>query len=379
MGIRFSILLLLMLCRQVVADVTVTYDYGGLPDIDWQTYEAGPLFTEPSLPGGVYRQAVATTPDTMRRFGPGTDTYVAYLINRLQMPLLARHPNNQQLLPMLCRFWFIDKPNNHFYCQIDAEAEWSDGVSVTTKDIAFSIEFLTNPATQAETQKNALLAGLNQLVIFSEKAFSFQLTPPFSEKKLEQAFEFRPAAAHFYSSKTGWPEAFDLIPEPTTSAYHIETLITRNQINLRKTENWWANERAFFANRFNVDRIIYQKLKSAEILLKRFQAGEYDSIPLQKTNNWNNPAISNLANHYQIARLEFKSDKTTSRYAIWQWLKLPGELGAASTEDVLNPYEPTYGGAFWIDQQRRIDILARPQNSDNKAALITNINEAEQP
>lgn len=370
---RSLLLILMLLSLPVSAAVPVAYDYGGIPDVSWRSYHPPALFKQPSQPGGVYRQAVTATPDTLRRFGPNTDTYVAYLIERLQMPLLARHPNSGEWMSMLCHAWHINFADNRFYCQLDNDARWSDGVPLTTRDIRFTLEFLSAETTGAITQRQSIQSSLKRLIVYSDKVFAFELLPQVAVGKLDAVFAFRPAAEHFYTSRDGWPEAFDYLAEPTTSAYHLETLITRDQINLRKTDNWWAQKRPFFSNRFNVDRIVYHKLDSAAQLLKRFRSGEIDSISLQKEHNWNHPAIQQLNSDYRITRLEYHTTDKISRYAIWEWLQLPAELGTSSSADILNPYEVTYGGGFWISQQQRIDVLAAPHRKDKVPQLIRTI------
>jgi microcin C transport system substrate-binding protein len=486
-----ALFLLLTLHAMTEARVPVKYAHNGVPDIAWQANEGLPLTEiDEVIPGGIYRQGVASLPTNLRRIGPDTNNEVAALLNQMQMPLLAFHPDNNELISMLCSDWNIEIQMQTLYCKIDKDARWSDGVAVTTADIAFTFEFIQSDNAQAPIQNETVSNYLESVEIFSEKIFSLKARLPLSNQVLNRMVALRPLAKHFYTSRDGWPNTFDRLSEPSTSAYYIDKISSSGRVTIRKTLDWWAAERPFFAGRFNVDRVIYQRYKDATTLLDDFQSGEIDSIPLQKDSNWQSARIKQLNDRKRMAVIEFyhqgktrfsglilnkkhpelqaiKTRKTIvramsgesvdtkdlpafellfstnnskelkyyidnairaglrliprqidhsalmtklrnddyplawiaikgtpdnpfsgilntapsveelqtgidnflfvpgasqpySRYAYWQWLELPERIGTRISSDLFDPFDPVSGGVFWINPERRADILNRP-------------------
>ena len=349
----------------------IVYQYGGMPDIAWSNNYAGPLFYSQPRPGGIYRQARPELPTHIRRFGPDSDNYLAAVLNQLQMPLLGQHPEDESLISMLCSDWHTDSAANTFYCRLDSEARWSDGVSVTTEDIVFTFEFLSNPSTKSKHQRDAIASIIEQVNIFSERVFSISSKQPLTNS-LRRLIDMRPLAKHFYTARRGWPATFNVLGEPSTGPYYIENLSNQSRIAFRKTTNWWAANRPFFVNRFNVSRVMFIRAKSATEVVERFRSGELDAVAINRPSNWHSQAIRTLNADNKIALLEFTSDHGVSRYAAWQWLQLPPTMATRETTDVLDPFSLNHGGGFWINQEARIDILARPRRSDAKPLIISN-------
>lgn len=301
------ILCLFLACPIVVlAEVPIKYSYGDLPAIHWQSNEGAPLNQSDNVVrGGIYRQGIASLPTHLRRIGPGTNTEVAAILNRMQLPLLARHPENSALISMLCSDWHMDVKNQTIYCKIDHKARWSDGVAVTTSDIAFSFKFIQSTDAQATIQNETINSYIHSVEIFSEKVFALRTRLPLTPQTLNRVIAFRPLAKHFYTSRLGWPESFDLLSEPSTAAYYIEKISRSGRVTVKKTSDWWATDKPFFAGRFNVDRVVYQRYPNAALMLDDFESGEIDSIPLQKDSNWHSAKIKQLNEQKRIALIEF--------------------------------------------------------------------------
>ena len=497
-----GIILFLLLAFQAFAEaaVPVEYSYGGLPAINWQANEGKPLTrVDDVVTGGIYRQGIASLPTNLRRIGPDTNNEVAAILNRMQLPLLARHPDDGELISMLCSAWSVEVKQQKIYCQIDNDARWSDGVAVTTSDVAFSFEFIQSTEAQATIQKETLNSYIHSVEIFSEKVFAVKTRMPLTLQVLNRVIAFRPLAKHFYTSRSGWPDSFDLLSEPSTSAYYIDKISRSGRVTIRKTLDWWAADKPFFAGRFNVDRVVYQRYQNAELMLDDFESGEIDSIPLQKDSNWRSAKIKRLNERKRIALIEFyhqgitrfsglilnqkhpqlESLKTRkkivdavsgksvnaksipaiellystqnsgelnyfldnalatglklkarqvdhsvlmeklrnddyplawiaikgtpdnpfsgilnttpsaeemqtgisnylfvpgasqpfSRYAYWQWLELPDNLGTRVSADVFDPFDPVSGGLFWINPELRADVLGRPDRRSGEEAV----------
>ena len=299
----YAIAYLWLIALTTAADVRILHEYGGLPQVKWQENHSEPLFTSKSEAGGTYRQGVSLPPLSLRRIGPNTNNQLAALLNRMQLPLLVEHPNDGSLISMLCQRWVRDTKGNTFYCELDAEARWSDGVAVTTEDIVFTFEFILNNDHGADAQRDALIQHVDTLRVFSDRVFSINVRGKLTDKRLRKVIALRPLAKHFYRSRSGWPEAFDYLPEPSTSAYYIDRLSSFGSVTLRKTTDWWAADKPFFKNRFNVTRIIYQKYDSAAELMNKFESGEIDSVSLKKKSNWNSSWIKRLNKSKKIATI----------------------------------------------------------------------------
>ena len=77
-------------------------------------------------------------------------------------------------------------------------------------------------------------------------------------------------------------------PEPTTGAYVAlpENVDKGKSVTLVRQQDWWANEKRFFRNRFNPDKIKVVVIRDTNKVFEVFLKGEIDMYDLAKTEFW---------------------------------------------------------------------------------------------
>src|SRR5690606_17830917 len=191
------LLLLTLSIQPALAIPTLWHSVGIEPDVAWQTNDSSPTWAGEPDPGGYLHLYLPEFPPHLRRFGPDTPHINVPMLEALQLPLLARHPGDQRWLPMLVSQWATDSQQGILYLQINPSARWSDGQPVTNRDIAFTLNFLTDPAHNADWQRQRLLQRIKRAEFFNDHQVALYLHEPF-ESAMEEIAALRPLAAHFY-------------------------------------------------------------------------------------------------------------------------------------------------------------------------------------
>lgn len=74
--------------------------------------------------------------------------------------------------------------------------------------------------------------------------------------------------------------------QPRTGAYNIHTYIKGKEVVLKRNENWWAKNKKYYKNRYNVDYIKYTVLRDSHIAFEHFLKARLDQYPLVLPNYW---------------------------------------------------------------------------------------------
>ncbi len=303
-----ALLISLILLSQIArASIAVTDNPSReLAGVVWQSNNgSAPWGAANAQRGGISRQPLLHFPPNIRRIGPQTPHSFSATLENLQLPLIARHPQDSRWIPMLASRWLVNEQAMRLYFELDADARWSDGIAVTTDDIRFTLEFLTDPATAAAWQAERLQQLISGLEVFDQQRFAFVLQEPATMNSIRELASLRPFAAHVYRNARDWPKSFDWYPEPTTGPYYLAQLNPYAQIVLRETSDWWGRDKRYFKHRFNVHRVNLRMPDEDYSVIDLLERGELDVIPLNTTENWQSERISQLSNSKRINRIQF--------------------------------------------------------------------------
>ena len=295
-----------LLFSQGAAAVAVSYkDITSISALNWQQTPAIASPGSPdALPGGSLVRSLIRFPDNLRRIGPQTPHNFSATLNSLQLPLMAQSADGEWI-PMLASRWAASADGRRLFFELQENANWSDGVQVSTADIAFTVDFLSGWQTAADWQARQLQQLLSGTEIYSDRIFAFILKEPDSRQALTQLASLRPFARHAYENRKGWPENFDWFAEPTTGPYYISQINPGESIVLRRTTDWWASELPYFRYRFNTGRITLRLLTAADDELSLFSRGELSLVSLTTPEQWNLPRLIALTQEKKIQRLRF--------------------------------------------------------------------------
>ncbi|MCD8524138.1 MAG: ABC transporter substrate-binding protein [Saccharospirillaceae bacterium] len=296
----------LLLSRTAYAGIDVTERPSSeLANVVWQSNDQSPVWSDDrAQSAGILRQALLQFPPNIRRTGPETPHSLSATLDKLHLPLVARHPHDSQWIPMLASRWLLNEASDRLYFELDADARWSDGIAVSTDDLRFTLQFLTNPETGANWQAEQLQRLIKQVEIFDQQRFAFVLQAPATTTAISELASLRLFAAHIYRNARGWPKSFDWYPEPTTGPYYLAQINHNAHIVLRKTSDWWGLDKTYFKHRFNVRRVILRIPDNNEQAIDLLERGELDTIPLNNPENWSSERITRLSQNKRIDRIQ---------------------------------------------------------------------------
>jgi microcin C transport system substrate-binding protein len=276
-----------------------------LPAIQWETSNSPNNWGDPqATAGGTLNLPLLTAPSTLRRSGPGTPEPATHILNDLQLPLMWHNPASNDWIPLLASHWHMDKSHHRIYFRLDKDARWSDGVTVTTRDIEFTLSFFDNPANQTPWQRQEINEHLIGIEVFSATDFALHSRQPLSPAQIDKLIDFRPMAAHFFTNDLRWPGQFNWRPEPTTGPYVISDIAEGEQLTLSRLEDWWGNAHWQFHKRFNVSKVIYQTRHSNRSYIEAFTQGDMDALPVNNDHNLESVTARQLINSARIRQIE---------------------------------------------------------------------------
>jgi len=108
---------------------------------------------------------------------------------------------------------------------------------------------------------------------------------------------------------------------PTSGAYEIrkEDIKKGRSISLIRISHWWAQDNRFWRNRFNIDKITFQVVRSTAKLIESFRRGDIDICGLNKSANWYErvPDDAPVVQNGYIQKVVFYNDVPRNPVGIW--------------------------------------------------------------
>lgn len=299
-------------------------DTAELDNILWEDGDDLPVWSTKQIQGGKYTTLIGQLPNHWRRYGPGTPNALTPVLESLNLPLLGLHPIEGQVIPMLASHWFHDIETQRFYYRIDERALWSDGIPVTSSDIAFTLFFLTDPRRMAPYQSQLIDEMITRVTVYDPSHFSIDYKQPvklMSEQTTKDnilaanslLYALRPLPAHHYQSGQTWPSASELAimpileptPEPVTGPY-MPTTLDDNYVQFNRIEHWWGEPQRYLHNRFALAEVTLLEFSAQSF--KRFSEGTVDVIESNDSIAMQSSWLEKIAMNYQISRASIALD-----------------------------------------------------------------------
>lgn len=252
-------------------------------DLKWEDGSDLPAFADPAAKrGGTQYSAIESWPPTLRIVGPDSNnSFRQYLRDDNGIELLKRHPNAPGYTPGLAKTWAVAADRQTVYFKIDPDARWSDGVPVEADDFMFMFYFYQSPHIQAPWYNNWFTEEYTSITKFDAHTIAIRLRGP-KPDPLERA-GLQAVPAHFYQEfGADFPQRYQWRVEPTTGPYtlYAKDVEEGRSITLTRLKNWWANDKKFFAHRYNPDRIVFQLVRDRDKAFEMFKLGELDAFNL---------------------------------------------------------------------------------------------------
>jgi microcin C transport system substrate-binding protein len=271
-------------------------------DLDWRNGSSEKEFSSPkAMRGGIFHAYMRDFPRTLRTIGPDANGgFRSYLLDNNVIGLTHAHPNSDGYYPGTANEWAVGNDGRTVYFRLDPNARFSDGKEVRASDYFFFFYFMRSKHIQAPWYNDFYGKDKFQKVtLYDEQTLSITFYK--AKPDVVERVSIRPKPEHFYSELGGeYLTKYQWVPEPTTGAYVAlpENVDKGKSVTLVRRDDWWANDKRFFRNRFNPDQIKVSVIRDNDKAFEIFLKGQIDAFGLAKTEFW----YEKLANDHPLVK-----------------------------------------------------------------------------
>ena len=275
-------------------------------DIEWLTNTTSAEWSSPDAQkGGELRFSISSFPPTLRTVGPNSNNYFRSFLIDNQMPLVERHPNTGEIIPMLASHWAYDKNGKTVYYKIKKNALWSNGQPVTADDFLFALQFNRSKYINAPWNNTYYNKEIEQVIKFDTHTIAIVGARIKPQDDLHYHYALQPRSKYFHQLNSQWTHDFNWKVEPNTGPYQISNIRKGILINFKRKPGWWAQNDRFLRNRFNVNNVSIKVVRNPNIAYKYFENGELDLFNLSLPKLWYEKTNSPLFQKGFIHKLSF--------------------------------------------------------------------------
>ena len=284
-------------------------DYPATPIPDglvWETNNVDPIFSSPNAKkGGTYRESMQGYPLTLRSVGPDANGAFANYVHAFQMGLIDIHPNTDNPIPALATHWAFDEDGKTVYYKLDPDANWSDGMPVTANDFLYTLEFMRSEYIVAPFYNNQFTKEITDIRKHADDIVSVTYVAARPNTDLLYYTNVAPVPRHFHNLDESWVVDYNWLIEPNTGPYYISEVNKGKTIEYSRNENWWARDKLFYKNRFNVDKIQLSVIRELQTSFNHFLKGDLDTYWMVWPDYWHDKAKGQLYDDGYIHKIQF--------------------------------------------------------------------------
>lgn len=214
---------------------------------------------------------------------------------------------------------------------INSDAVWSDGTPVSSEDLRYYWEQVTNPDNAADVGVGYEL--VSKLDVTGPKSVRATFSNPYAD--YGTLWEAVPQAA-YVKAHGKWATALDSAPGPSAGPYMLDSRDKGVSVTLVRNPKWWG------AKKPGVDRIVFRFLASSTSLIDALSRGEVDMIAPQA-----DPDVLARAKGLSHVRLE------TGASPDW-------EVFTLNTQGVLGDVKVRRAVAMAIDRDAIVAVAVKP-------------------
>ncbi|WP_245809229.1 extracellular solute-binding protein [Desulfamplus magnetovallimortis] len=289
-----------------------------LPEgIKWLTNDTDPLFSSPdAVKGGILRTAIMSFPMTFRTVGPDSNGSFRSAILDNQLSLINLHPDTENIIPELATHWAFDADKKTMYFKLNREAKWSDGVPVTARDYAYTLEFMRSEHIIAPWYNDYYTKEIDSVIIYDDYTIAVKSTK--AQPDLYLRVGIGPVPAHFFGTlNSDFVNNYNWKIVPNTGAYQMDDFKKGKHVHFKRKQNWWGENLRYFKNRFNVDRVHFTVVRDYNMLWEYFKKGEIDTFSLTMPQYWYEKADTDVFKNGYVEKIWFFNDTQQSAMGLW--------------------------------------------------------------
>ena len=237
-----------------------------LPEnITWLTNTADATYaSSKAVKGGTLKIGIASFPLTFRTVGPDSNTSFRSAILGNQLSLIGIHPNTDHIVPELATHWAFGEDKKTMYFKLNPNARWSDGVTVTAHDFAYTLEFMRSKHIVAPWYNNYYTKEIDRVMVFDDHTLAVVGTK--AEPDLHLKLGISPTPRHFYGKlDEDFVRRYNWKIVPNTGPYQMSDFKKGKLVKFKRKKDWWAKDLHYFKNRYNINSVIYLVIRDVRV------------------------------------------------------------------------------------------------------------------
>ncbi|MBA3013073.1 MAG: extracellular solute-binding protein [Proteobacteria bacterium] len=292
--------------------------YERLPEkLQWLTNDTDPVFASADArKGGYFRAALLSFPMTFRVVGPDSNGSFRGAILDNQLSLINLHPNTENIIPELATHWAFGEDKRTMYFKLDPDAKWSDGHPVTAWDYVYTLTFMRSEHIVAPWYNDYYAKEIESVRVFDDHTIGVKSTKAVPDLYLKLGIA--PTPEHYFGAldsefvqKHNW----DIVPN--TGAYQIHEFKKGRFIKFKRKQDWWAGDKKYFKNRFNVDYVLYTVIRDFNLQWEHFKKGRLDVFGLNLPKYWHDKTRTRVFENGYVNRIWFYNDLERPSHGMW--------------------------------------------------------------
>jgi microcin C transport system substrate-binding protein len=217
-------------------------------------------------------------PPTLRVLGENSNSsFRGYHYDDMEMGLISLHPETGKVIPAIANEWAVSADNRTVYYRIDPEARFSNGDPIEAEDFFQQVYMQLSEYPKNPFGNEYYATQFSNITRYDSRTLSITLPeakplPPYDTAMVPMSRRFFSEFGPDFEQRYQWR------CRPTAGAYTIQEddIKFGRSISMTRVKDWWARDKKFYRNRFNIDRTVYRVVRLQEKVLELFRQGELD-------------------------------------------------------------------------------------------------------
>lgn len=281
-------------------------------NVRWLTNDDDPVFSsEMAQKGGTLHLSISSFPMTFRVVGPDSNGSFRSAILDNQLSLINVHPDTGRILPELATHWAFGADRKTMYFKLDRDAVWSDGTRVTARDYVYALEFMRSAHIIAPWYNDYYTKEIETVIVYDDYTIGVKSTK--AEPDLYLKLGIGPVPAHYFGElDESFVKTYNWKIVPNTGPYEISGFKKGRFVKFKRKQNWWAKDKRYQKNRFNVDYVVYEVIRDSNLEWEYFKKGLLDVFSLTAPKYWHQKSDHPYFHKGYIHKIWFFNDMERS-------------------------------------------------------------------
>ena len=281
----------------------------------WETgLDLPDIGSDAAVKGGTIRWFITSFPPVIRPIGPDSNSsFRSEHYDDIYLTQTGLHPNFPgKYFPGVCDRWAISPDKKSVYFHIDPAARFDNGRPITVADFMMTFYIRRSPYAQDPYGQNYFGTKFTGIDKYDDLTFAIRLPEPRPDP-LYFAQVPPMDRIHYQEFGPDFPQRYQWRKEPSAGAYTIlkDDIKIGRSITMRRVKDWWAGDRKYYKNRFNVDAIQFEVISNPEKAFEAFLAGRLDFYHTyldRQPANWHEKLDVEAFHNGWIGRAQFFND-----------------------------------------------------------------------